>query len=315
MGRLAYIFDPLFIDHDPGPFHPERPERLRAIQTHLQKRGFFNRVKISPPLAATRNQLCLIHTPEYVDHIFSLNGKDRYVLDIGDTILSSKSVEAAKLAAGAITTAVDLIFKYDKVDSVFAAVRPPGHHAEIDHAKGFCIFNNIAVGTAYALDQGFVNKVLIVDWDLHHGNGTQNAFYNNSSVLYLSTHQYPFFPGTGRVNEKGGIDALGYTINHPLTIGQNDEDYINLIESALEHIETFFKPDLVCISAGFDAHYADPIGSMQLTNEGFYKLIEIISRFAQKHCNGKIISTLEGGYDLSSLGECVYQHVMCLLKH
>jgi len=315
MGRLAYIFDPLFLEHDPGPYHPEQPERLRAIQTHLQKKGFFNRVNISPPKAATKDQICLIHSPEYVEKILSLSGENGYLLDGGDTVLSSQSVEAAMLAAGAIITGIDLIFKHDKADSVFAAVRPPGHHAERNFAKGFCVFNNIAIGAAYALDQGFVNNILILDWDVHHGNGTQNAFYNNPSVIYLSTHQFPFYPGTGRAEETGGKNAQGYTINHPLTIGQNDEDIITCIEDSLKNIETFFKPDLVCISAGFDAYHGDPIGSMQMTYEGFYKLTEIVSRFAQKHCNGKIISTLEGGYDLSSLGECVYQHVMCLLKH
>jgi len=315
MGRLAYIFDPLYLEHKTGSYHPEKPERLQAIQDHLQKKGFFNKVGITKPLPANREQLRLIHSKEYVDSIISFSGQDNIVLDGGDTVLSAGSVEAAILAAGAATTAVDLIFKENKADSVFAAVRPPGHHAERNYAKGFCIFNNVAIGAAYALKQGYAKKVLILDWDVHHGNGTQNAFYNNPYVVYLSTHLYPFFPGSGQPDETGGENAKGYTLNQTLGMGQDDTAVIIKIESALEHIETFFNPDLICISAGFDAHEADPIGSMQMTYDGYYKLTEIIARFAQKHCNGRIISLLEGGYSLSALGECIYQHVMCLLKH
>ncbi len=315
MGRLAYIYDPVFLDHKPGAFHPERPARLEAVQTYLTEKGFFNRVRVTPPRPATREQLYQVHAPAYVDRILSLAGKEHVVLDIGDTVMSMHSVEAAVHAAGAAVTAVDLIFSEETADSVFIAVRPPGHHAEYDHAMGFCIFNNLAVGVGYALSKGYAKNVLIIDWDLHHGNGTQHIFYNDPRVVYLSTHQYPFFPGTGRSEEHGGEDAHGHTINHPVSFGQTDTDIIELMEQSLEEIESFFKPDLVFVSAGFDGHHSDPIGSMQMTEKGFYKLTELVVRFAQKHCNGRIVSVLEGGYDLDSLAKCVYQHVMCLLKH
>jgi acetoin utilization deacetylase AcuC-like enzyme len=315
MGRLAYIYDPVFLQHFPGAYHPESPTRLEVIQNILMRKGFFNKVSITEPVAATKEQICLIHDPGYVDYILSLRGEDGVVLDIGDTVLSTHSVDAALKAAGAAVTAVDLIFRHDQCDSAFAAVRPPGHHAERDRAMGFCIFNNLAIGAAYALDAGFAQKVLIIDWDLHHGNGTQNAFYNDNRVVYISAHQSPFFPGTGREDEHGGENARGHIINRPMSFGQTDEDMIRFLESSLEHVESFFIPDLICISAGFDAHRSDPIGSMQMTEAGFYKLTEIAAQFAQKHCNGRIISVLEGGYASESLGECVYQHVICLLKH
>jgi acetoin utilization deacetylase AcuC-like enzyme len=315
MSRLAYIYDPLFLKHFMGVYHPESPARLEAIQKHLTQKGFFNKVSVTSPEPAKKEHLCLVHDPVYVDSIFNLRGEDGVVLDIGDTVLGTHSVDAALKAAGATITAANLIFKHDTFDSAFCAVRPPGHHAEFDHALGFCVFNNLAIGARYALEQGYARKVLIVDWDLHHGNGTQQAFYNDNRVVYLSAHQSPFFPGTGRVEEQGGENAHGHIINRPMSFGQTDEVMISFLQESLEHIESFFQPDLICISAGFDAHRSDPIGSMQMTEEGFYKLTEITARFAQKHCNGRIISVLEGGYDLQSLGECVYQHVMCLLKH
>jgi len=314
MARLAYIYDPVFEQHNPGAGHPESPQRLNSIQDYLNRHSFFNRAELIPPHPATREQLQLIHSEEYINFVLSQSGIDGAVLDGGDTRLNSTSVEAALLAAGAAVQAVELVFNQN-YDKVFAAVRPPGHHALTANAKGFCVFNTIALCAAFALQERRASKILIVDWDVHHGNGTQEMFYDNGQVFYLSLHQSPFFPMTGRQDETGTASGAGFTKNIPLSSGKTDDDYARILEQALLDIEKTFVPDLVLISAGFDAHELDPIGGMQLTEDGFYKLTELVSRFAQRHSNGRIISFLEGGYHLQGLPASVYKHLQCLLKH
>ncbi len=314
LGKLAYIYHPTFTLHDPGAGHPERPDRLKSVHAFLKKSGFLNRMEVFEPEEADHNNVKLIHTESYLNLLYEKRGVDYAVLDTGDTICNAFSVEAALLAAGAATKAVDLVTQQG-FDKVFAAVRPPGHHAESDQAKGFCLINNVAVAAAYALKIECFQKVLIIDWDLHHGNGTQNSFYGRSDVYYLSLHRYPFYPGSGSKNETGTGEGVGFTKNIPLAAGMDDNTYIQHIESALMEIEKTFIPDLVLISAGFDAHELDPIGGMLVTDEGYYKMTELVARFAQKHCAGKIISFLEGGYNLSALASSVHQHLNCLLKH
>ncbi len=314
MARLAYLYHPYFEKHNPGHGHPECPERLAAINGYLGRKGFWPRITKLQPESIDLEVLKLNHAPEYIDFILQQQGKEGIVLDNGDTILSSHSVEAALLAAGAATLAVDAVYKND-FDKVFAAVRPPGHHAEYDRAMGFCIFNNIALAARYALQQGYARKILIVDWDVHHGNGTQHAFYEDDSVFYFSMHQYPLFPMTGLKSETGRGKGLGFTKNIPLSYGQGDEEYVRILEEALDEIPRMFIPDLVLISAGFDAHREDPLGGMQVTTAGFYKVTELVSQFANRYAKGKIISFLEGGYHLAALAESVYQHLLCLLKH
>ena len=314
MARLAYIYDTLFTLHDPGAGHPESPRRLQSIQAYLKKQGFFNRADLMSCLPATREQLMLAHSAEYIDFVMSFRGIEQGVLDNGDTRLSADSVDAALLAAGAAFKAVELVFNQN-YDKVFVAVRPPGHHALRDSAMGFCIFNNIALCAAYALENSDVKKVLIVDWDVHHGNGTQAAFYDNPHVFYLSLHQSPFYPMSGRAEETGSGKGAGCTMNIPLPSGCSNDDYVRALENALLAIEQTFVPDLVLISAGFDAHRDDPIGGMLLTEEGFYKMTELTARFAQRHANGRIISFLEGGYHLSALPSSVSRHLQCLIKH
>ncbi len=314
MARLAYIYDTLFTQHDPGAGHPESPKRLQHIQGYLKKQGFFNRADLMNCLPATREQLMLAHSAEYIDFVLSFRGKEEALLDSGDTRLSADSVDAALLAAGAAIKAVDLVFE-QQYDKVFAAVRPPGHHALRDSAMGFCVFNNIALCAAYALKNRMVKKVLIVDWDVHHGNGTQAAFYDNPYVFYLSLHQWPFYPMSGRAEETGTGKGMDFTMNIPLSSGCGNEEYVQALEKAFLKIEPFFTPDLVLISAGFDAHRDDPIGGMLLTEEGFYKITELTARFAQRHANGRVISFLEGGYHLSALPSSVSRHLQCLLKH
>lgn len=313
MGRLAYIYSELFEAHDPGTGHPESPQRLTHLMEFLKKQGFFNRADLVDSEPVTPEQLQRIHDEAYIDFVLEHRGTKKAVLDGGDTCLSADSVDAAFLAAGAGIKAVDLILD-EQYDKVFAAVRPPGNHAQPNSAMGFCVFNNIAVCAAYALSRN-ISRILIVDWDVHHGNGTQEMFYNNDQVFYLSLHQAPFYPMTGR-SEETGIDAgIGYTMNIPLPYGQDDQAYVRVLDEALQRIEQQFLPELVLISAGFDAHIDDPIGGMQVSEDGFYKLTEMASRFALRHANGRIISFLEGGYHLSALSRSVYKHLNCLLKH
>ena len=313
MAKLAYVYHPLYEKHFAGHGHPESPERLQTIRKFLEKKGFFEHNPPIIPEPASIDQVALVHNRNYIQSIVSLEGVDHHVLDIGDTVLSEYSVAAALLAAGAAIKAVDLMYE-EKYDKVFAAVRPPGHHAENDHARGFCIFNNIAIGARYAQQKGWAENILIIDWDVHHGNGTQNTFYEDPSVFYFSMHQYPFFPGSGAASERGRGAGDGYTLNIPLKPGHGDNDYLQLFENALQSIKQSFPADLVLISAGFDAHESDPIGGMRVTTAGFYKMTEIVSRFAGKHCQGRIISLLEGGYHYQALAESVYQHLNCMAK-
>ncbi len=314
MAKLAFLYDPVFTLHNPGPGHPERPQRVEAIYSFLKQKGFFRKVETISPKNADRTQLELVHESNYVNYILEQRGIDHLILDRGDTILNQHSVDAALKAAGAGIEAVDLIFNHG-FDKAFACVRPPGHHAETDRAMGFCVFNNIAIAARYALQLPQVKRVLIIDWDVHHGNGTQHIFYRDPHVYYLSLHQSPFYPNTGRSDESGEGPGQGFTRNLPLPIGQTDRDYIYLMQQALEDIKSIFIPDLILISAGFDAHRDDPLSGMLLTENGYYKLTELVALFAHQHCNGRIISFLEGGYNLTALSKSVYQHLHCLLKH
>ena len=314
MGRLAYIYHLLFEQHDPGPGHPESPARLRSIQEFLKQKGFFNNISVVSPEPVPLDILELAHEKKYIKFIQAQSGKNSVVLDGGDTLLSADSSEAAFLAAGAGVKAMDLVFD-EGYDKVFAAVRPPGHHAFTGAASGFCVFNNIAVAARYAVKHKNIKKVLIIDWDVHHGNGTQASFYYDPAVFYFSMHQYPFYPMSGRSEETGAKKGSGFTLNIPLSAGCDDSVYVDQLGKFLENLESFFRPELILISAGFDAYYKDPLGGMRVTAEGFYKLTEIVSHFAQRHCGGRIISFLEGGYNLNGLAECVHQHLQCLLKH
>lgn len=293
------FFDEKMIDHDPGSGHPESPTRLRTIDKHLRKR--FPELERHSALPATKEALCLIHELSYVETILSLRGQSR-MLD-PDTILSPSSVDAALVAVGQAMAAAD--YALDKRQPAFALVRPPGHHAEHDQAMGFCIFNNIAIAAAHALRRDGINRVLIVDWDVHHGNGTQNSFYDRRDVLFFSTHQSPLFPGTGAAEERGTGEGRGFTINVPLRAGAGDQELLDAFQSILVPAARDFDPDLVLLSAGFDAHFLDPIGGMKVTTEGFVALLKIIETIAKESCAGSLALILEGGYDPQALAEVV----------
>ncbi|MCB9059454.1 MAG: histone deacetylase [Calditrichae bacterium] len=311
MQNLAYIYDSIFLEHNAGKYHPERKQRLEAVHNLIQNSDIWNHLTHLTSQPATPGQIALAHDPDLVKFNMSQRGKNNVMLDLGDTFMSEKSMDAVENAVGAAIKCVDLVLE-NQFKRAFAAVRPPGHHAEYQRSMGFCIFNNIAIAAAHALQQYSIDKILIIDWDVHHGNGTQDIFYSRNDVFYLSMHQVPLFPGSGYERETGTGIGQGYTLNYPLSAGKDDVFYQDLLHKALTQIQTVFIPDLVMISAGFDAHGDDPIGGMRLTENGFAKLTEIVVNFAEKHCNGKIVSVLEGGYDLEGLAASVVAHLNIL---
>jgi acetoin utilization deacetylase AcuC-like enzyme len=283
------------------------------IVEKLKAKGLYSQLVELKPMPAALEWIETVHSPEYIERARTFCEGGAGYLDSLDVPISRKSYEAAVLAAGGMLTAVDAIME-KKVANAFCAVRPPGHHALEDKAMGFCIFNNIAIGAKYIQKKYKLSKILIVDWDVHHGNGTQATFYNDPNVLYFSVHQYPFYPGTGNQTEKGSGDGLNYTINVPLPAGSGDDDYIRAFEEKLTPAALAFSPDFVLISAGFDAHEDDLLGAMRVTQQGFAKLTQIVKNIAEKCCAGRLISILEGGYDLEGLVASVETHIRVLMR-
>jgi acetoin utilization deacetylase AcuC-like enzyme len=297
---VALLFDSLCIAHDPGPDHPESPQRLEAIWRDLSARPVAGTEVIAPP-RATQTQLERVHGAANVKKLLSLAGRAG-ALD-QDTVISPGSLDAALLAAGAGTEGVRRVLQ-GEASAAFALVRPPGHHAESTHAMGFCLFNNVAVAAAEAHARGLA-RVLIVDWDVHHGNGTQHSFYSRRDVLFISTHQFPFYPGTGDAPETGHGEGEGFTVNAPLPAGCDDGDYAAVFADALLPIADAYAPQLVLVSAGFDAHAHDPLADMSVSTEGFAALCGAVKAIADKHCPGRLVLTLEGGYDPAVLAASV----------
>lgn len=295
--KTRLYFHPSMLSHDPGPFHPEKPARLSAVVEalrHAPPRG----VEWAEPRPANREQLLRIHDPRYVDEILSLAGRSAR-LD-ADTSVSPGSVEAALLAAGAGVRAVEAVVS-GEANTAFCLVRPPGHHAEASQAMGFCLFNNVAVAASHAVEALGLERVLIVDWDVHHGNGTQHAFETRRDMLFFSTHQYPFYPGTGAAGEVGEGEGRGFTVNVPLPAGMGDADYAGVFREVLAPIGDSYRPQLVLVSAGFDPHRDDPLGGMEVTEEGFAHLCGVAKGIADRHAQGRLVLLLEGGYDLKGL--------------
>ena len=290
--------------------HPENPGRLNAIQKNIESSKYYNNLTLIQPRKARVEDIAKIHGKGYIQSVENSCQNGVRNLD-ADTVISKDSYQAALLSAGAGLEAVDKILG-GTVDNAFCAVRPPGHHAEQNKAMGFCLFNNVGVIARYAQNVHKLEKVFIFDWDVHHGNGTQHSFYKDSSVYYSSIHQYPFYPGTGGVDETGTEDGLGANLNLPMRAHSCDADYMNAIEHKLIPVIQKFNPDLIIISAGFDAHTNDPLAQINLSTECYGKMTQKLMEIANDVCNGRIISMLEGGYDYSALADSVQLHVETL---
>ena len=313
MGRVGLVSHPAFLEHDMGSHHPESPERLRAILSQLESTGIMSKLTRVDPRKAEKKWIKRIHAPAYVQRIDDKTPSSGYASIDPDTLMSPGSLEAAYLAAGGAMAAVDAIMD-NQVDQVFCAVRPPGHHAEANRAMGFCLFNNVAIAARYIQERYGLQRVLIIDWDVHHGNGTQHAFEEDPSIIFFSTHQYPHYPGTGAGNERGQGKGEGTTINVPMYSGQGDEVYREVFQKVLVPAADAFKPEFVLISAGFDAHEDDPLASMAITTKGYGELTRIVSDIANIHCHGRIVACLEGGYNLQALAASVEQHILALME-
>ncbi|MFO0748052.1 MAG: histone deacetylase [Myxococcota bacterium] len=286
------------LNHHTGPHHAESPARLESVLQAMEGVDVLHRT----PRPATFEALARVHAPAYVQAMTGL--ADQHALLDPDTPISPGSIEAAYLAAGAVISAVEAVVG-GECQNAFAAVRPPGHHAERAQAMGFCVFNNVAIAAEHARHVLGVERVLVVDWDVHHGNGTQHRFYDRRDVLFFDLHQHPFYPGTGALREVGVGPGEGYTVNVPLPAGLSDGDYRLAMEELLVPVAAAFEPDLVLVSAGFDAHRDDPLGEEYVTDDGFAMLAGVVRQIARTHCDGRLVMTMEGGYDLGALGRSV----------
>ncbi len=298
---FAYAVDDLFDRHEPPGHHPERPQRLSAVRAALERSGVAGaglKVEARP---ADESEIRLVHTPEHVAELARIAGRGGWI--DGDTYFSPHTWDAARAAAGATIDVTRAVLRGDAARG-FAAVRPPGHHAEADRAMGFCFLNNIAIAAACAREQG-LSRVAIVDWDVHHGNGTQHIFERDGAVLYLSIHQSPLFPGTGASNEIGIGPGAGATINVPLPAGCGDGEYAQVFRRVVGPALRRFSPELILVSAGFDAHADDPLAQMQVSDEGFAAMAEDLAAIADEVCGGKLVLALEGGYHLDALVKSV----------
>jgi acetoin utilization deacetylase AcuC-like enzyme len=299
---LVVVTSDRFADHVTPPGHPERVERAEVMQVAAAK-WVKEGGKVLAPREATDEDLRRIHDAEHIETIRKLRGRPS-MLD-PDTFTSPQSDDVARLAAGAVLTGIDHVVSGGKRARAFAMVRPPGHHAERDRAMGFCLYNNIGVGAAYARAKKGIERVAVVDYDVHHGNGTQHSFYADPTVLFVSSHQYPFYPGTGAANETGTGAGQGFTLNIPLSAGATDRIYDDAYRTRVIPKLQQFKPQLLLISAGFDLHQRDPLAGMEVTTEGIGKLTSQLLAAADELCDGRVVFVTEGGYDTKALYECL----------
>jgi acetoin utilization deacetylase AcuC-like enzyme len=299
--------------HDTGRGHPERPERFTAIMDALKRAGHLEKLTRLTPRKITGADLELVHQPDYLrsaEHDI-LSGASQ--LSTGDTSICEASWEVVMLAAGSALAAVDAVME-GKVANAFCAMRPPGHHATPDRGMGFCVVNNVALAARHAQRRHGIGRVLIVDWDVHHGNGTQDTFYEDGSVFFFSTHQWPLYPGTGRVSETGAGEGKGKTMNCPLPAGSGRTEIFEAFEDGLLPAMEEFRPEFVCISAGFDSRMGDPLGDFRLTDEDFADLTRLVRGIADQYAKGRIVSVLEGGYNLTGLASAAAAHVGALME-
>ncbi len=300
--KTGFVLDEIFLEHNPGPFHPERRDRLVAILETLQTYPHAGSLIRLKSRRVSESELGWVHTQPHIERIRQTAGKPSSQID-PDTSTSARSYEAALHAAGSLPVLIDSLI-HGEIQNGFAFVRPPGHHAEPGRAMGFCLFNNMAIGASYALKVHGLSRVLVVDFDVHHGNGTQKAFYDRSDVLFVSTHQYPLYPGTGKISETGQGPGLGYTLNFPLPAGTEDSTYNLIFEKILFPLGKAYAPQLILVSAGYDAYVDDPLAGMALTPKGFAGLSRTLLRLAQEVCGGKVVFLLEGGYHRDGLKKC-----------
>jgi acetoin utilization deacetylase AcuC-like enzyme len=300
--KAGFVYDPIYLKHDTGQ-HVENAGRLEAIISHLEQTGLRQQLTPLKPRAASIAEISQVHDKQYISHIKEVAQKGGGWLD-ADTVMSAESYQAAIYAAGGVIKATDAVMK-GEVGSAFALVRPPGHHATSRRAMGFCLFNNVAIAAKYALAKYKLERILIIDFDVHHGNGTQGTFYDDPQVLYLSTHEYPFYPGTGGIEETGSGAGEGSTINIPLPAGCGDAQYAQVFEQIIIPAARRFKPGFILVSAGYDPHWADGLALMQVSVTGFAQMVRFIKELADELCAGHLVFTLEGGYNHKALAASI----------
>jgi len=312
--KTALIHHPIYREHDTGPGHPETPLRYDVIMNAIDAAIDLQKELVSiSPEAVSKGLVQAAHTPQHFRRVEQAFDEGWQQLDM-DTVISPRSFDAALLAAGGVVAGVDAVMR-GEVKNAFAAVRPPGHHATAERTMGFCIFNNVAVAARYAQNNyKEIERVAIVDWDVHHGNGTQGIFYDDPSVYFFSMHQYPWYPGTGSRGETGHGRGLGSTLNVPVKANTPAEEQKRSFEAAIEQISSAFKPDIVFISAGFDAHLGDPLGQLRLEDTDFVSMTRTVKEWADEVCEGRVVSCLEGGYNLDTLGQTVVEHIAELAR-
>ena len=310
--KTGMVYHERYLEHDTGPGHPESPDRLRSIVKHLQGNGTWQKLQHVIIDHASEEWILKVHTPEHLKFVRDACRTGATILDQGDTHACEKSFDVALLAAGGAIAAVDAVIN-GVLDNVFCAVRPPGHHAERNTAMGFCLFNNVAIAARYAQSVFGVTRVAIIDWDVHHGNGTQQIFYEDKSVFYISLHQYPFYPGTGSRSERGAGKGQDYTLNVPMRAGAGEPEYLEAFRKEILPTLDGYRPELVLISAGFDAHKDDPLANINLTEASFGTFTTMLMEAADKYCKGRIVSVLEGGYNLQALARSVDSHLKALV--
>ena len=311
MMKTAYVYDPLFINHNTGSRHPERSERVIAAHDLLSKQEWFDSLVPVQNRPAEVQWISTIHDDGYIQRVQAACQSGERKLDTPDVTISIESYDVARNAVGSILQLSDALMG-NEIDNGFAMVRPPGHHAEYAEAMGFCLFNNVAIGARYLQQKYELEKILILDWDVHHGNGTQHAFEQDPTVFYMSLHQFPHYPGTGALSETGIGKGEGTTLNCPMTPGLGDDAYKQAFKEKILPLAKAYNPDAIILSAGFDAHAADPLGSISLEAGSYAWMTQAMMDLADHCCNGRILSVLEGGYDLTALAESVTEHVRVL---
>jgi acetoin utilization deacetylase AcuC-like enzyme len=301
--KTGLHIDKRYLDHATPNGHPERADRIRRLLDHQPLFELDDIVRMEAGRVASAEELLRVHVRAHLDLVASTDGKLHGMLD-PDTHTSEASYRTALLAAGGVLNVIDAVMNGD-LDNGLALVRPPGHHAEADRAMGFCLFNNVAVGARHLTDLHGLDRVLIVDWDVHHGNGTQRSFYDDNGILFMSIHQFPFYPGTGSVHETGQGAGEGFTVNVPMAAGSGDAEYVAASEEIFRPIALQFAPEFVLVSAGFDAHRDDPLGSMRVTEQGYAAMTSIVMEIARECAQGRCVAILEGGYNLDALASSV----------